>query len=260
MSKINFVQAADGRTLDLYIYDAVTGDGFDWWTWQPVISETSANYFRNQLAKYPDVTQINLYINSPGGSVMEGYGIYSQLKRHTANVTAYVDGFACSIASIIAMAADKIIMYSNAMMMIHNMADCVYGNAAHLRKAADDLDKIMIGNRQAYLDKAAGKLDETKLIELLDAESWLTAQECLDYGLCDEISGQQVDAAKTAEIMQQMTASTHQQVSAFKAMQKTLADMMQSDPPPKTPHPTPPAQPNENQPSKTQQFFLGLLK
>lgn len=260
MSKINFIQAADGKTLDLYIYDAVTGDGFDWWTWEMVKSETSANYFREQLAKHPNIAQINVYINSPGGSVMEGYGIYSQLKRHPAHVTAYVDGFACSIASVIAMAADNVIMYSNAMMMIHNMADCVYGNSAQLRKAADDLDKIMIGNRQTYLDKAAGKLDEARLTELLNAESWLTAQECLDLGLCDEISGQHIDAAKTTEIMKQMTVGTQQQVSAFKAMQKALTDMMQNEPPPKNPQPKPPAQPNENHPNKTQQFFLGLLK
>ena len=140
---------------------------------QYVESETSAEYFRKVLAENPNATQINLYINSPGGSVMEGYGIYAQLKRTSANVTAYIDGFACSVASVIAMAADTIIMYGNSMMMIHEMLDYVCGNAKQLRKAADDLDKIMEGNIQVYLEKAGGKLEKSKLLAMLEAETWL---------------------------------------------------------------------------------------
>ena len=91
-------QSAEPNSLDLYIYGDVEGDGYSWWTGETIQSETSANYFRDELAKYPNATQINIYINSYGGSVYEGTAIYNQLKRHSAFKTVYVDGFACSVA------------------------------------------------------------------------------------------------------------------------------------------------------------------
>ena len=127
-------QAATPGTLELYIYGDVEGDGRNWWTDEVIRSETSANTFREDLAAHPDVSQINIYINSYGGSVFEGTAIYNQLKRHPARKTVYVDGFACSIASVIAMAGDEVVMPRNALMMVHNMWMGVCGNAAELRK------------------------------------------------------------------------------------------------------------------------------
>ena len=135
-------QAASENTLDLFIYGDVEGDSYDWWTDEVIRSETSANFFREELAKYPNVTEINIYINSYGGSVFEGTAIYNQLKRHPAHKTVYVDGFACSIASVIAMAGNTVIMPKNALMMIHNMWMGTVGNAVELRKAAEGLDVI----------------------------------------------------------------------------------------------------------------------
>ena len=85
--------------------------------------------FPKSWPKYPDASEIRIYINSYGGSVFEGTAIYNQLKRHPAHKTVYVDGFACSIASVIAMAGDEVVMPRNTMMMIHNMWSCVCGNA-----------------------------------------------------------------------------------------------------------------------------------
>lgn len=193
-------QANEPEALDLYIYSAVQGDGYDWWTGEKIESETSAEYFRQELDKHKNAKQINVYINSLGGSVMEGVGIYNQLRRHPANVTAYIDGFACSIASVIAMAADKIIMPRNAVMMIHNAWTITMGNSKELRKAADDLDVLNEASRQAYLVKAGEKLTEEKLIEMLEAETYLTAEQCIEYGLADEYSEKDIniEAAKQA--------------------------------------------------------------
>lgn len=175
-------------TLNLYIYGDVEGDYYDWYRDVTVKSETSADYFRDELSKYGDVKYINVYVNSYGGSVFEGTAIYNQLKRHPAYKTVYVDGFACSIASVIAMSGDRVVMPPNTMMMIHNMWMGAVGNAAELRKAADDLDSINAAGRQAYLAKAKGKITEEKLAELMDAETWLTAAECVEYGFADEIA------------------------------------------------------------------------
>ena len=176
-------QAATPGTLELYIYGDVEGDGRNWWTDEVIRSETSANTFREDLAAHPDVSQINIYINSYGGSVFEGTAIYNQLKRHPARKTVYVDGFACSIASVIAMAGDEVVMPRNALMMVHNMWMGVCGNAAELRKAADDLDKINEAGRAAYLQKAGDKLTAEAITQLEDGETWLTAEECIRYGL-----------------------------------------------------------------------------
>jgi ATP-dependent protease ClpP protease subunit len=189
--------------LELYIYSDVQGDYFDIFTWQMKKSETSAEYFREQLEAHPNVSEIRVYINSLGGSVMEGVAIYNQLRRHPAHKTVYVDGFACSVASVIAMAGDKIVMPRNTVMMIHNAWAAVSGNAQELRKMADDLDVLNAASRQAYLLKAGDKLTEEKLTEMLDAETYLTAEQCISYGLADEYAEQDVDINAAAGMLQQ---------------------------------------------------------
>lgn len=184
-------QAEKPNTLEIYIYDDVEGDSYDWWTNQKIESETSSNHIKQVLESNPNATEINLYINSYGGEVKEGLGIYNQLKRHTGIKNVYIDGFACSIASVIAMAGDKVIMGPNTLMMIHHASMGCYGNAEELRKAANDVEVIDKASCSSYLQKAADKLDEATLTQLLDNQTWLSAQQCLEYGLCDEIVGQE---------------------------------------------------------------------
>lgn len=224
-------QSAAENTLDLYIYGDVEGDYYDWWEGY-VKSETSAKAFRDELSKYPNVTQINLFINSYGGSVFEGTAIYSQLMRHSAKKTAYIDGFACSIASVIAMACDEVVMPRNTMMMIHNMWMGVYGNAAELRKAADDLDTINAAGRQAYLSKAGDKLSESRLTEMMDAETWLTAAECIEYGLADRFAEEDADLSAAAEILQKVNTSINQKVKAHKDLAAQLKELLKDKPEP----------------------------
>lgn len=195
-------QAKEPKTIELYIYSNVEGDSYDWWTGETVKSETSATHFREELEKAGDIDFINIYINSLGGSVMEGVAIYNQLRRHKAYKTVYIDGFACSVASVIAMAGDKVIMPKNTTMMIHNAWTYCAGNAVELRKCADDLDKINESSRQAYLQKAGDKISEERLIELLDAESYLTAMECIEYGLADEYAEKDADMNLAKQMLQ----------------------------------------------------------
>lgn len=181
-------EAGRPGVIQLYIYGYVEGDGYDWWTGERIDSETSANHFREELARYPNAEEIEIYINSMGGDVVEGTAIYNQLKRHPAKKTVYVDGFAASIASVIAMAGDEVIMPTNTLMMVHNMTWGVYGNPAQLRKAAEDLEVINGTGREAYLLKAGDKLTREKLTEMMDAETWLPARECVELGLADRLA------------------------------------------------------------------------
>ena len=183
----------ESDTLELRLYDTIDGDG--WFT----ESETSAKAIAKKLAEMPNAKEIKIFINSLGGSVMEGLGIYNQLKRHAAHKTVYIDGFACSIASVIAMAGDTVIMPKNAVMMIHNAWVVAAGNATQLRKTADDLDVINAASVQAYLDKAGDKLSPEKLTEMLDAETYLTAEQCIELGFADKYDDSEEEETDTAK-------------------------------------------------------------
>lgn len=220
-------QSAETGALDLYIYGDVESETFvdDGWFGYYAESENSANHFRQELAKYPNVTQINLYINSYGGSVFEGTAIYNQLKRHPAHKTVYVDGFACSIASVIAMAGDEVVIPQNALMMIHNMTMAAVGGAAELRKAADDLDTINAAGRAAYLAKAGEKLTEAQLVAMMDAETWLTAEECIQYGLADRLADHAADMSQAAEVMQRASLHLEQRILFHKSLAAQLRQL-----------------------------------
>lgn len=173
-------QESKNTTPEMYIDGEIVTDEYE-------DTDTSAAGFRNALKSLGDVKNINLHINSPGGSVFEGIAIYNMLKQNSARINVYIDGLAASIASVIAMSGDAIFMPSNSMMMVHNPWVMAIGNANELRKQADDLDQITKSSVQTYLAKAGDKLDEKTLTQLMDDETWLTAQEAVDYGLADEV-------------------------------------------------------------------------
>ncbi|GIP40777.1 ATP-dependent Clp protease proteolytic subunit [Paenibacillus sp. J31TS4] len=182
------MKRAANHTGELYIYGEIAA-----YQWED--SDTTAQSFKKELDDLGDIKTLNVYINSPGGSVFQGQAIHTILKRHKARVVVHIDGVAASIASVVAMAGDKVSMPANAMMMIHNPWTIAMGNAQELRKQAESLDKIRESIIEAYLSKAGQSLSRDKLTELLDAETWLTAKECYDYGLCNEIGQAQEIAA-----------------------------------------------------------------
>lgn len=156
-------------------------------SWRMSDTETSAPSFKDALKELKDVKQITVNINSGGGDVFSGVAIHNMLKSHKAHVTVKIDGLAASIASVIAMAGDKVIIPRNAMLMIHNAWTFAVGNASDLRKQAEDLEKINSVVINSYLDKNP-EIDEDKLRSLMDDETWLTAQEAKDLGLVDVIA------------------------------------------------------------------------
>lgn len=225
----------EAEALDIYLYDDIQADGEDWWTGEPIQSDTSAKTVQQMIQDAGNVAAINVYINSYGGDVKEGIGIYSLLVRSKAFITAYIDGFACSVASVIAMAANRIVMGSNTLMMIHNASMGAYGTSAELRKAADDLDVINSQAIKSYQDKAGDKLSAETLQQLLGDETWLTADQCIQYGLADEIAAKEGTPQETATqrlaqaraaFVTQMSASHTPQVPEKFSNQKTNAEKL----------------------------------
>ncbi|QTE22395.1 head maturation protease, ClpP-related [Polaribacter cellanae] len=126
-----------------------------------------------------------LKINSPGGSVFQGYAIYNALKEHKGNITVHIDGVAASMASVICLAGNKIVMAKNAMYMIHNPTMSAQGDSKEMKKSADLLDKIKSILIEAYFEKTSIK--KTKLSKMLDKETWLNSDEALKNGFIDEV-------------------------------------------------------------------------
>ena len=244
-----FKQKADNG-LELYIYDDVQGDYFDRAEWETVESETSANYFRDKLAEYPNVSQIDIYINSLGGSCYEGNAIYAQLKRHTAKKVVHIDGYACSIASVIAMAGDEVRMSPNAVMMIHNAWVTASGNAEELRRIAEQLDTVSAASRQAYLTKSGGKLEEKKLITMMNEEKYLTAAECIELGLADSYETD----GRASGILQKAAAARAAMMSAAgmpnKAMLRNMIENIMEEMQQQETAPTPDNVPEEGTPAE----------
>lgn len=147
---------------------------------------TGAKQFIDEL-KTVTAKNISLRINSPGGDVFDGVAIHNAIKRHPAKWTAYVDGIAASIASVIALAADKVIAAENAMYMIHDPWGFTAGNSGDMRHYADVLDKVRDAILTSYVSKTG--IDEDIIKKMMNDETWMTAQEAFDFGFVDVVEG-----------------------------------------------------------------------
>ena len=189
-----------GNVTKIYLYDDIQEHGeFNWETYRRDESETSAKHFQKLLDEVPENGEIELYINSNGGSVKEGTAIYNKLKRHPAHITGYVDGVAHSIAFTILQACDKRIMGEGTSVLLHNMWAVVAGNADELRNEADKLDAWMKASRNLILQRT-DKISEEELTEMMSKETLLGPDEALQYGFIDEI--EQREKVKTEEVVQ----------------------------------------------------------
>jgi ATP-dependent protease ClpP protease subunit len=147
-------------------------------------SGVSAKKFVSDLNAL-DVGAIDLFVNSPGGNVFEGNSIYNALVRHKAKISATIDGVAASIASVIVMAADKIRMPKNSLMMIHDPSALVMGTAEDMQKMIEALSRIKTGLISAYMTHTTKT--EKEVDEMMQAETWMTAKEAVDMGFATEM-------------------------------------------------------------------------
>lgn len=200
---------------EIWIYEMI---GEDFWTGGGV----TAKNFQKELSEIK-ASQIDLHINSPGGDVFDGIAIYNLIKQHPANVTTYIDGLAASIASVIALSGDEIYMAENALFMIHNPYGMVMGAAADMRKMADRLDIVRGSISKAYITKT-GK-DEAEINALMDAETWMTADDAAEFGFIDEVT-EKMDMAACAKFVPVMEKAGFKHIPAFAAKdaEKALRD------------------------------------
>lgn len=169
---MKFFAKANGKRGEIYLYEAI-GEGW--------FGGITAKSFSDSIKELGSVNAMDIYINSPGGSVFDGIAIYNQIKRHPATEkTMHVDGIAASIASIIAMAGTEIRIADNGMFMIHDPWGMTIGTASEMRKQADALDKIRGTLLDTYVAKTGG--DAKQISQWMTDETWMTADESVARG------------------------------------------------------------------------------
>jgi ATP-dependent Clp protease protease subunit len=176
--------AADGKSAEIFIYDVI-GDPWE---------GTTGKQFKDDLKALGAVSTLNIFINSPGGSVFDGVAIFNQLDRHKARKVVHIDALAASIASVIAMAGDEIVIAANGMMMIHDPWTLAFGSAPELRKTADMLDRVRDTLLTTYVARTGGDAD--RIEAMMAEETWFGAEEAVDMGFADSIGNEVQIAAK----------------------------------------------------------------
>jgi ATP-dependent Clp protease protease subunit len=171
------------KCLDVQIHGVIDGGWFD-------DESVSTAEIAAALADHQDAKAINVHINSIGGSLFGGVALYNVLNAHPAEVTCYVDGLAASAASLIAMAG-KTVMGRGSMLMIHNPMAMAMGDAKELRRQAADLDKAQASLVAIY--KAKTGKDVTAIKAMLDAETFMTAEQAVRNGFADELAADAAD-------------------------------------------------------------------
>lgn len=208
MMKYQFTNEAE--SISLKIYDTIGDDG-----WGGGVTTQDIEDSLNNSNNMP----LNIYINSYGGEVFEGFAIYNILKRYAGYKTVVVDGIAASIASVIAMAGDKVVMNEASMMMIHNASGVCFGNAEEMQKVVNALEQMNEVIRDVY--RAKTNLSDEELADLMNNETFMSAKECVEKGFADEI----LENKSTEETVQNTMYSLNEMKNTLEQKIKQFNDI-----------------------------------
>lgn len=212
MSKYwDIIKNAAGETTGVILIYGEIG-GIDWDSWQEINTAAKFKAEFSELEK--NHSTIEVRINSVGGSVFEGLAIATAIQQSKSEVHTYIDGTAYSMASIIAMSGHKVFMAKNSLLMIHKASLFAWGNAADLRKIADDLEK----HDQAMstiIEDRTGKTQEQVFSDYLDGEDhFFTSDEALEAGFVDEVLAKPVPESAVAKNINSQSPKGYNKIAA----------------------------------------------
>lgn len=211
-----FTNNVDDDSAELYIYGDITS--LKWYE-----DEVCAYDLSKELIALGG-KNLKVRINSYGGEVAQGLAIYNLLKDYPGQVTTLCDGFACSAASVIFMAGAIRKMPRSSLLMIHNAWTWASGDANDLRKAAEDIEKITQPSIAIY--KSVSKLSEDEIKKMMDEETWITADEALEYGFATSIVDDEIKQSLHDGILAKLVLKN-------KELEKQLNKQSQKEPPKK---------------------------
>lgn len=172
------VKNATDKEVDLYFYGDIVSS---WWgAWD------NTDQYPDSVKKFLDGAKgkkLNIHVNSGGGSVFAGIAIYNMIKNHDGETVTYIDGMAASIASVIALASDRVVMRTGSTLMIHKPLYNLWGcyNADDFRKMAADLDAVQACIMQVYRENIADGVDIKAIEKLVNAETYMTSDDAVKY-------------------------------------------------------------------------------
>ena len=207
---------ADGETAEVYLYDTI-GDYYGGVTAKAFIDEVTA--------KAATAKNLTININSPGGSVYDADAIVSFLNRHPAEKVCNIDGICASAAVQVALACPVRNMAAQSMMMVHHASDFTFGNAKEMRKTAAVLDKLDKACVDSYV--AATGQDEATIIDMLDEETWMGAQDAVEAGFATAVVGEKTAAALagvSAAAMARLGFKHPENMTAFVSAENSTED------------------------------------
>jgi ATP-dependent protease ClpP protease subunit len=222
MIKRIFSAAKKDTTLELLVYETL---GEDWFGGGVTAKNVAA-----QIKAAGDFSSISMRINSPGGSAFEGVAIANLLRAQGKPIAVSVDGVAASAASILAMCGDTIEMGTGAMMMIHNAWTVAAGDANAFRAIADTLDLVCASVAEAYTAKTGKTLAEVQA--LMDAETWMSAEEAVRQGFADSVVKQSADETKQARALAASFKMQYPKAPAFEQQEPEPESEILPDPVP----------------------------
>ncbi|MCC0647878.1 head maturation protease, ClpP-related [Clostridioides sp. ZZV15-6598] len=172
------IKNQDENSAELFFYGDIVSES---WISEYYEDDKCPSDISKFLKELEGIQNINVHLNSGGGSAFAGLAIYNQLKRYNANITTYIDGLAASIASVIAMAGNRIVMPENALLMIHKPLSWCGGNADDFKKEIEVLDTCQKSILNVYMTKAKSNIKEEEINDLINNETWLTGEEAARY-------------------------------------------------------------------------------
>jgi ATP-dependent protease ClpP protease subunit len=210
------------RVIEVFVYGEIGGWGI------------TANQFVQDLRAMDDgVSPVIAAFNSIGGDLFDGLAMHNALSRLGERCTGRIDALAASAASVAVCGAHRVVIASNAMLMIHNPWTYAAGDAEDFRKVADVLDQTMEAIIAAYKAKAPD-IDEVELRRLVANETWLTASEAVALGLADEVGeGVKVKACLgQGAVLQRYQHAPAELLAQLDEPPETGSDLEPEDPPP----------------------------
>jgi ATP-dependent Clp protease, protease subunit len=212
LAKINAKAAKSG---EMFIYGEI---GDEWY------GGVSAQTVATALHDLGDIDDLDVYLNTPGGSVFEGIAIFNQFVRHKAKITMHVDALCASIGTIIMMAGNSIHMANNAQIMIHDPSGVCWGTADEMDKYADTLREVKNTLIDTYVARTKCKPEEVS--KWMEDETWMRASVALERGFIDKIEeGGAQNSAVLAPILARYKNTPEELRTAAKDTKLTVARM-----------------------------------
>ena len=226
--------SVEGSGTEIYIEGAISSE--EWWG-----DEATPSQLREELKSITS-KNITVILNSGGGDVWAGLAMYNALRELDAEVTVRVDGLAASIASVIAMAGDKIIMSPGSMMMIHKASAWAGGDSEDLKKIIEMLETVEESIVPIYADRSGLSREEVQ--EMMDAETWMSAEEAVDKGFADQVGTKKTEEPASSfsgvlALSMSATKASAKQALAHKSAANEVIEEAKEEENVSTPTPTP---------------------